>query len=101
MGGFVIGSCVLAALLLLGVVLSRALRGTAEPVDPATDALVGALGTVVLRIPDSGTGEVTITQPGRRLRVAAHADASIHEGATVVVVDVSSPDAVVVAESGF
>ena len=101
MGGFIIGGCVLAALLLLGVVLTRALQGTADPVEPASDALVGALGTVVLRIPDSGLGEVTITQPGQRLRVAAQADASIDEGATVVVVDVSSPDAVVVAESGF
>lgn len=99
--GYIIGGCVLAALLLVGMVLTRALQRTAEPVEPATEALVGALGTVVLRIPDSGVGEVTITRPGQRLRVAAHADASIGEGTTVVVVDVPSPDAVVVAESGF
>ena len=101
MGGYIIGGCVFAALLILGVVLTRALQGTADPVGPPTDALVGALGTVVLRIPDSGLGEVTITQPGQRLRVAAEADGSIDEGATVVVVDVSSSEAVLVAESGF
>lgn len=99
--GYIIGGCVLAALLLVGVVLTRALQSTADPVEPATDALVGALGTVVLRIPDSGVGEVTITRPGQRLRVAAQADASIGEGTTVVVVDVASPEAVVVTESGF
>jgi membrane-bound ClpP family serine protease len=99
--GYIIGAIVITTLLALGVVLTRALQGSPVPSEPPTDALVGSLGTVVIRIPDSGVGEVTITQPGQQLRVAAQAEASIDEGATVVVVDVPSPEAVTVAESGF
>lgn len=101
MVGYIIGSVVVAALLVIGLALSRALQALPADAEPATDALVGALGTVVIRIPDSGVGEVAITQPGQRLRVQAKAEAPIDEGATVVVIDVPSPDAVTVAESGF
>lgn len=101
MGGFIVGGVVVTALFILGIVLTRALQGSGHHPEPATEELVGSLGTVVIRIPDSGLGEVTITQPGQFRRVAAQADTPIGAGTTVVVVDVPSPEAVVVAESGF
>lgn len=101
MAGYVVGTVVVAALITLGLVLSRALQRTSPPPAPATSALVGELGTVVITIPEAGAGEVAIAQPGGRLRVAAAADAPIPSGTTVVVVDVPSPQQVVVAESGF
>ena len=101
MGGFIVGGVVVTALVLLGLLLTRALQGSEDQAEPATEEMVGSLGTVVIRIPDDGRGEVTITQPGQFRRVAAQAEAAISEGTTVVVVDVASPEAVVVAESGF
>ena len=101
MAGLIFGAAVVFALLVLGLVLARALERMAPPDEPASEDLVGALGTVVIRIPDTGTGEVAITEPGQRRRVTAQAETPIPEGATVVVVDVPAPDAVIVAESGF
>ena len=99
--GYILAALVTAALLALGIALTRALARVPTTETEADERLVGALGTVVIHIPESGSGEVTITQPGQQLRVAAHAEAPIAAGATVVVVDVPSPEAVVVAESGF
>lgn len=101
MGGYILAVLLTAALISLGVALARALARVPTDEVEADDRLVGALGTVVIHIPESGSGEVTITQPGQQLRVAAHAEVPIAAGATVVVVDVPSPEAVVVAESGF
>lgn len=101
MGGFVVGGLAAVALLVLALALGRALLRAPDSEHAATGDLVGALATVVTTIPDGGSGEVTISSTDQWLRVIAHADGPIATGATVVVVDVSSPTEVVVAESGF
>ena len=88
------------ALVVATVATVKALRARPRPSAPEPARLVGALGTVVTHIPDDGTGEVTVTTDGQRLKLEATADNPISTGATVVVVDAES-DAVVVAESGF
>ncbi len=101
MGGFIVGGVITLALVALAMGLGRALLRDPEADRPATDDLVGALATVVTHIPDHGHGEVIIDQTDQRLRVSAFADGAISTGATVVVLDVSSPTEVLVAESGF
>ena len=101
MTGFIVGALVVASLIAVGIGLTRALARVPADELPTQGPLVGALGTVVITIPESGTGEVTITQPGQRLRVPAQAENAIPAGATVVVVDVTDAESVVVAESGF
>jgi membrane-bound ClpP family serine protease len=98
-----VGYVVLGVVALLGsaaLLVVRAVR-TRRP-EPAPDpaGLVGALGTVVTRIPDEGVGEVTLTTAGQRLKLEARAENPIRTGTTVVVVD-AEPAALVVAESGF
>lgn len=101
MVAYIVGTLIVASLVAVGVALTRALQRVPADELTADDGLVGALGTVVIHIPESGAGEVTIAQPGQQLRIAAHADAPIAAGTTVVVLDVPSPETVVVAESGF
>lgn len=81
--------------------LTRALLNMPTDPTPRTADLVGALGTVVTRIPDGGFGEVTIAQAGQRVKLSARSDVPINSGTTVVVVDVTSPTSVIVTESGF
>ena len=101
MGEWIVGGVIAIALVALAIGLGRALLRAPVANTEATGELVGVLATVVTTIPDDGHGEVTIAQTDQRLRVNAHADGAISTGATVVVVDVSSPTEVVVAESGF
>ena len=68
---------------------------------PRSSDLVGAIGTVITRIPDAGLGEVTLTRAGHRMKLSARSDTPIAAGTSVVVVDVTSPTSVVVTESGF
>jgi len=93
----------LAGFLLGGVTLAlvRALMNMPTDATLRTGDLVGTLGTVVTRIPESGLGEITVTAAGQRLKLSARADTPIPSGTTVVVVDVTSPTSVVVTESGF
>jgi membrane protein implicated in regulation of membrane protease activity len=93
----------LAGVLLGGVTLTlvRALMNMPTDPTPKTGDLVGQLATVVTRIPDGGLGEIALTASGQRMKLSARSDAPIANGTTVVVVDVTSPTSVVVAESGF
>lgn len=100
-GDVIVGGLVAIALVALAVGLGRALLRASAHDAEATGELVGALATVVTAISHEGPGEVTIAQSDQWLRVGASADGTIATGATVVVVDVSSPTEVVVAESGF
>lgn len=100
-GGYVLGGALGLLILVIGTLSVRAMLRQPTKANPATPALVGSLGTVVIEIPETGMGEVTISQPDRWLRVSAVAENEIAAGTTVVVLDVPSPDSVVVAESGF
>jgi len=80
---------------------SRALIRMPTDPTPRTTDLVGAIGTVITRIPAAGLGEVSILAHGQRVKLSARADEPIAAGASVVVVDVTSPTSVVVTESGF
>jgi membrane protein implicated in regulation of membrane protease activity len=94
-----IGAVALVVLVIC-VLLTRALLRMPAAAPPAAD-LVGALGTVVTKIPQDGTGEVAVTASGQRVKVDARADGPVDPGTTVVVIDLASPTEVVVAESGF
>lgn len=98
--GLLLAAGAVAVLVVVAGAALALLRTTASQ-RPATADLVGSLATVTSEIPAGGNGEVAITQPGQRLRLAAHAEGCIATGATVVVLDVAAPDLVVVAESGF
>lgn len=80
---------------------SRSLMNMPTDPTPRTQDLVGRLGTVVTRIPEGGLGEIVVAHLGQRLKLNARADAPVPAGASVVVVDVTSPTSVVVAESGL
>lgn len=97
------GGGLVAGVALGGVTLAlvRALMNMPTDPTPRTGDLVGALGTVITRIPEEGLGEVAVTASGQRLKLSARADVPIASGTTVVVVDVTSPTSVVVTESGF
>lgn len=101
MTGYIVGLLVVASLVGVGILLTRALARVPAGETAADERLVGSLATVVIHIPESGSGEVTITQPGQYLRVQAQAETPIPAGTTVVVVDVPTAESVVVAESGF
>lgn len=85
----------------LVAVMTRAVMRMPTDPTPRSADLVGALGTVVTRIPEHGFGEVAVTRHGQRLKLSARATASLPAGASVVVVDVTSSTSVVVTESGF
>ncbi|MDP9405343.1 MAG: hypothetical protein M3O86_01910 [Actinomycetota bacterium] len=94
----------LAAGVLMGGAAFAVTRSLLQmPTDPTprTADLVGRLGTVITRIPASGLGEVAVVHAGQRVKLSARADAPLASGTNVVVVDVTSPTSVVVAEVGF
>lgn len=84
----------------IAFVLGRNLSVSPRSPDQARPR-VGALGTVVAGISVDGPGEVTLFDGQSRLTVTAHADNPIDAGATIVVIDVTSPDQVRVAQSHF
>ncbi|HVM19251.1 MAG TPA: NfeD family protein [Egibacteraceae bacterium] len=94
---------VAAGVLLSGLTLGmvRALMNMPTDPTPRTADLVGAIGTVVTRIPGDGLGEITVSAAGQRVKLAARSDKPIAYGTTVVVVEVTSPTSVIVTESGF
>ena len=82
----------------LALLFTRSVMNMPTDPTPRSSDLVGALGTVVTRIPAQGLGEVTIVRHGQRQKLSARADAPLPAGSRVVVVDVVSPTAVVVTE---
>jgi membrane protein implicated in regulation of membrane protease activity len=74
-------------------------------VDMPTDAtprsadLAGKLGRVVTRIPLDGLGEITVLHAGHPVKMNARAHEPIASGTDVVIIDVLSPTAVLVAEA--
>lgn len=80
---------------------SRAMMRMPTDATPRSTDLVGAMGTVVTRIPQAGLGEVSVAAHGQRLKLSARADGPIAAGVHIVVVDVTSPTSVVVTESEF
>lgn len=102
LGGAVLGG--LAAGVVLGgttLVLVRTLMHMPTDATPRTADLVGAMGTVVTRIPENGLGEIALVAAGQRMKLAARADTAIASGSAVIVVDVTSPTSVVVTKSDF
>lgn len=89
----VLGACTSA--------LARALVNLPSDPAPRAEELVGALATVVTPIPDGGEGAVAISKPGQSVKVSARSEAPLQYGTTVIVIDVTSPTEVMVAESGF
>lgn len=100
--GSVAGAAV-AGVVLGGITLAvlRSLMHMPTDATPRTADLVGAIGRVVTRVPDGGLGEIVVVSGGQRLKLSARADAPVANGASVIVVDVLSPTAVVVTESDF
>ncbi|MGH3665192.1 MAG: NfeD family protein [Egibacteraceae bacterium] len=80
---------------------SRSVMNMRTDPTPRTSDLVGSLGTVVTRIPDSGLGEISVVAHGQRVKLNARADAALPAGTDVVVVDVTSPTSVIVTEADF
>lgn len=100
--GSVAGAAVAgAALGGITLVVLRSLMHMPTDATPRTGDLVGAIGRVVTRVPAGGLGEIIVVSGGQRLKLSARADAPVANGATVIVVDVLSPTAVVVTESDF
>ena len=91
--GVVLGGITLA--------LTRTLMHMPTDATPKTTDLVGAMGTVITRIPAGGFGEISVISAGQRLKLNAKADAPLAAGTKVIVVDVTSPTSVVVTESDF
>ncbi len=81
--------------------MSRSLVRMRTDATPRTSDLVGAIGTVVTRIPSEGLGEVAVSRAGHRDKLHARADVALSAGTAVVVVDVTSPTSVLVTEAGF
>lgn len=81
--------------------LSRSLLRMHTDATPRAADVVGTLGRVVTRIPSSGLGEVSVVVAGARTKLAARATEPIAAGTEVVVVEVLSPTAVLVAEAGL
>ena len=98
-----VGGGLVAGVLLGGITMGmvRTLMPTPTDPTPRTSDLVGAMGTVVTRIPDGGLGEISLVSGGHRMKVSARADAAIPSGRPVIVVDVTSPTSVIVTESDF
>ena len=92
-----------AGVVLGGVALwaSRSLLRMHTDATPRASDLVGALGRVVTRIPVAGLGEVSVVVAGARTKLSARAAEPIASGTEVVVVEVLSPTAVLVAEAGL
>jgi membrane protein implicated in regulation of membrane protease activity len=74
-------------------------------VDMPTDAtprsadLAGKIARVITRIPQDGLGEITVQHAGHRVKMNARAHEPIASGTDVVIIDVLSPTAVLVAEA--
>lgn len=89
--GVVLGGATLA--------LVRTLMHMPTDATPRTSDLVGAIGTVVTRIPDGGLGEISLVSAGQRVKLSARSDAPVASGRQVIVVSVVSPTSVLVTES--
>lgn len=83
------------------LVVVRSLMNMPTDATPRTGDLVGCIATVVTRIPADGLGEISLVSAGQRMKLSARADVPIATGASVVVVEVTSPTSVIVTESGF
>jgi hypothetical protein len=68
---------------------------------PRSQDLAGKLGRVVTRIPADGLGEITVFHAGHRVKLSARSQEPIALGADVVIVEVLSPTAVLVARAEF
>ena len=92
-----------AGLVLGGVTLALVRSMMHMPTDatPRTTDLVGSMGTVITRIPESGFGEISLVAAGQRMKLNARADTPLASGTSIIVVDVTSPTSVIVTEAGF
>jgi membrane protein implicated in regulation of membrane protease activity len=94
-GGLVAGTVVGAlALMIVRVVVRMPTDATPRSAD-----LAGKMGRVITRIPADGLGEISVLHAGHRVKMNARAREPIPSGADVVIIDVLSPTAVLVAES--
>ena len=82
-----------------GLALAFTRRVMHMPTDatPRTEDLVGRRGTVVVRVPEEGYGRVRVPHLGQHFDLSATAGAPLPRGAAVVVVEVRSSTAVIVA----
>lgn len=81
--------------------LTRALLRMRTDPTPRTADLVGRIGVVLTPVPLSGYGQVRVDAHGQRLQLSARSDVALAVGTQVVVVEVSSPTAVIVTPSGL
>lgn len=81
--------------------LTRSLISMPTDATPTSESMRGALGRVVTPIPHGGMGEVRISRNGLPLKLAARAQTDLPVGVEVVVVEVLSATAVLVAEAGI
>jgi membrane protein implicated in regulation of membrane protease activity len=95
-GGGLVSGVVVGALALM--IVRVAVRMPTDATPRSAD-LTGKIGRVITRIPADGLGEVTVLHAGHQIKVNARAHEPIPSGADVVIIDVLSPTAVLVAES--
>jgi membrane protein implicated in regulation of membrane protease activity len=77
-------------------VLTRALMRMRTDPTPRSDDLVGRTGVVLTPVSAARYGQVRVAAHGQQLQLAARADEALPSGTRIVVVEVSSPTAVVV-----
>lgn len=81
----------------LALALTRRVMHMPTDPTPRTEDLVGRAGTVLSRVPEGGYGQVRVATHGQHIHVSARAAAPLAAGAAVVVVEVLSSSAVLVA----
>jgi membrane-bound ClpP family serine protease len=95
-GGGVVAGLVVGA---IAFMIVRLVVDMPTDATPRSADLAGKIGRVVTRIPPDGLGEITVLHAGHRVKMNARAHEPIAYGTDVVIIDVLSPTAVLVAEA--
>lgn len=111
-GALTVGALGAVAAALVGVVaglvlgaatfgFTRRVMTMSTDATPRTADLVGRRGRVLVRVPEGGYGQVRVPYLGQQFQLSARATTPLQAGADVVVVEVLSATAVLVAPSGL
>jgi membrane protein implicated in regulation of membrane protease activity len=76
--------------------LTRSLLRMPTDATPRTSDLVGKTGVVLTPVSESSFGQVRVSHHGQQLQLSARSDKVLPAGTRIVVVEVTSPTAVVV-----
>lgn len=76
--------------------LTRVIRGAESNTAVSSDELVGAVGSVVLAIPEGGLGEIALVRHGERISLAASSSNAIARGVSVRVIQMITSTSVLV-----